>query len=975
MLSRKIVTLLILVFSVSISKAQIDYSKDQKKWVDSVYQTLDLDEKIGQLFMLRAYSKNDANETAKILSIIQKHKIGGLCFFQGNPEEQINVTNLYQANSDIPLLMAIDGEWGLGMRFPSDAISFPRQLALGAIQDQNKIYEMGREIALHCKKMGIHVNFGPVVDVNNNVNNPVINDRSFGEDKFNVSSRAYTYIKGMQDEGVIACAKHFPGHGDTDVDSHLDLPIIRHSKERLYDIELFPFKNLSKKGVESMMVAHLNVPAFDDRKNRPTTLSRNVVNGILREEFDYNGLVFTDALDMKGVSKFFPSGLAEAEALLAGNDVLLLSEDVEKGIIAIKKYITEGKISEKQLNESVKRILKAKAKTGAYKREKLDPEAILEFINRPKAQSIKSSLIEESLTLVNNKNGNIPISDVNGKMATLAFGVNGKTKFHERLDSYAKFNHYYYKNKLVGKEKNGLIRNLKYYNKIIVSFNDMSKYASKDFGIKKEYLDFLKLLPEDRLIIVLFGSPYSLKFFDDETILVAYSDDEMTQDITAQALFGVSNIRGKLPVTASVKYKLGDGIYSAAIGRIGYCPPEKVGMNSKVLDEIGNIANEMISRRAAPGCQVVVAKDGYIVYEKAYGNFEYNQNHHVSVSDIYDMASVTKILASTIGVMKLESEGKINIDLPIKSYVPEADTSNKANISLRAMMTHHGRLKPWIPFYRSTVSDNKRYPKPLDNYYASTLSSLFSIPVSKKLFLRSDFRDSIWSQILGSELRDSSDYRYSDLGFYFACKSVENITGQPFNKYLDENFYSPMGLFRTGFKPLERFPESIIAPSENDNYFRLQKLQGTVHDMGAAMLGGVSGHAGLFSNGREIAILMQMLLNKGYYGGQQYISKEVVKKYTSRYAGSTRRGIGFDMKELDTLKTLNMCEEASDNTFGHLGFTGTVTFADPDRGLIYVFLSNRTFPSMDNKTFNRLDIRPRIQSKIYESMGIHKERA
>ncbi len=973
---KKVVLTLYVLSIGTLLCAQLNYTENQKKWVDSVFHTLTLDQKIGQLFMVRAYSKKNKKETQAILELIKKHQIGGLCFFQGNPEEQVRVTNLYQQKSNIPLLIAIDAEWGLGMRFPNDALSFPRQLALGAIQDQNTIYEMGREIARHCKRMGIHMNFAPVVDVNNNINNPVINDRSFGENKYNVISQAYAYQKGLHDEGVIACLKHFPGHGDTDVDSHYDLPVINHNIDRLYNIELFPFKNLINRGTESVMVAHLHIPALDQRPNRPTTLSRNAVNDLLRDTLDFNGLIVTDALDMKGVAKYFKNGEAEAEALFAGNDILLLSENVELGISKIKEYISNGTISNDQIDQSVLRILKAKAQTILNQPKILDETEVSRYLNRNEAISIKTDLIQSSLTLLNNHHNKVPIVDVNRKYATLAFGTSTITPFQRRLDSYISPHHYFQKDNFSPHKRKTLLRRLNKYDKVIVSFHDMSKYASKKFGINDEHLSFLESIPSEKLIIVIFGSPYSLKRFGNQTILVAYHDDELTQDITAQSLLGVNSIKGKLPISASDLYKIGDGVYAASIGRLGYCPPEKVGMNTQKLDEIEGIVNEMIDSRAAPGCQVLVAKDGNIVYEKAFGKFEYNNYEKVSTNSLYDLASLTKILATTISIMKLDSEKNINIDLPISVYLPEADTSNKANLTVRSMLAHHARLRPWIPFYSSTMNDKKKNPKPLKEYYSEYLTQNFSIPVAQRLFMRSDYRDTIWKEILASELLDNNnEYRYSDLGFYMMKKIVENKSGISFQRFVDSRFYIPMGLKYLGFNPLFRFPITDIAPSEHDMYFRNQIIRGTVHDMGAAMLGGVSGHAGLFGNARDVAIIMQMLLNNGYYGGQQYIDKDIVKKYTSKYFLSTRRGLGFDMKETDTLKTINMCELASPQTFGHLGFTGTVTFADPKHNLIYVFLSNRTFPSMENKKFNKLDIRPRIQCKIYESLGIAKEGA
>ncbi len=365
--------------------------------------------------MVRAYSKSDNADVEAVKAEILKNKVGGICFFQGSPKRQAELTNIYQSLAKTPLLISIDGEWGLGMRFPEGAISFPRQLTLGAIQDNSLIEEFGFEVATELKRLGIHVNFAPVVDVNNNSKNPVINDRSFGEDKFNVSAKALAYMNGMQQNGILACAKHFPGHGDTETDSHFDLPTIHHDRARLENIEFFPFRTLSNSGLASMMVAHLNLPAIDDRSNRPTTLSKFAITDILRQDFGFQGLIFTDALEMKALTKHFPAGIAEAEAFMAGNDVLLLSENVDAAINKIKQYLNEGKITIEMVNASVKRILQAKYKAGLNNRTFINTEKVIEEVNSNRAYALKSKLIEKSITLVTDNKDLVPISVIQGE--------------------------------------------------------------------------------------------------------------------------------------------------------------------------------------------------------------------------------------------------------------------------------------------------------------------------------------------------------------------------------------------------------------------------------------------------------------------------------------------------------------------------------------------------------------------------------
>jgi beta-glucosidase-like glycosyl hydrolase/CubicO group peptidase (beta-lactamase class C family) len=954
-----------------LSLGSLDAQTDSDKWVDGVFNNLTLEEKIGQLFTIRASAKVNEREAKKVLSYIDKYKVGGICFFQGSPTQLTVLNNRYQKNSKVPILTSIDGEWGLGMRYPNQSISFPRALTLGAIQDNNLIYEMGTHIADHCKRVGIHVNFAPVVDVNNNPNNPVINNRSFGEDKYNVAAKSYAYMKGLQENGVMACAKHFPGHGDTDTDSHYDLPIISHDRNRLDSVELMPFRSLIKQGIGSVMVAHLSIPAFDNRPNRPTTLSHNAVTNILRKEMSFGGLIFTDAMEMKGVTKHFKPGDADKEAFKAGNDIILLPENLKAGIESIKKGILDGTIPRERLDNSVKRILRAKYTLGLNSWKPLDQNNVETDINDNNSIALKEKLIENAITLASDEDEIVPIRKLNDmKFSSISVGTKFKTPMQTQLDFYVTTKHNQLPRLSSTRERQQIGDKVKDSDYVIVGIHDMSKYASKDFGLNLENIAFLKELEKDKkLIIILFGSPYSLKFFDDfSNVIVAYEDDEISQNLAAQSIFGAFTIKGRLPVTASSKYKYGGGEYRESLGRFGYSIPERVGMSSSVLVGIDTIVNEMITTKAAPGCQILAAKGGKIVFQKSYGNFVYDRARPVDNNDIYDVASVTKVCASTISLMKLYDEGKFDINATIDRYIPETDTCSKGDINIEATLAHHAQLAGWIPFYKNTVNTSKNNPQPLEKYYSKTLKPGFSIPVADNLFLRTDMRDSIWSRINGSKLREKKGYRYSDLAFYFMHKSIKNISGLSLNEYAAKNFYEPMGLRRTGYLPLAKHPREEIAPSEHDRYFRRQTIKGHVHDMGAAMLGGVSGHAGLFSNAGELAVIFQMMLNGGSYGGVQYLEPETVKLFTTRYPESTRRGIGWDMKELNPNKSLNMSKLASASTFGHLGFTGVAAFADPEEDLIFIFVANRTYPSMKNLRFSRENYRPRVQSQIYRSL-------
>ncbi|WP_235297955.1 glycoside hydrolase family 3 N-terminal domain-containing protein [Portibacter marinus] len=941
-------------------------------WALAELEKMTIEEKIGQLFMIRAHSDKGPDHIAEVERYIRNYKVGGLCFFQGTPEKQAQLTNQYQELSDRPLLIGIDGEWGLGMRFPRHSISYPRQLALGAIQDNRLIYDMGAEVARQMKRIGIHVNFAPVADVNNNSENPVINDRSFGENPSNVASKSFAYMKGMQDHGLMACAKHFPGHGDTNTDSHHDLPVIPHGKDRLDSVELMPFKLLTEKGIESVMVAHLHVPALDSTENVPSSLSYRTTTGYLRDSFDFQGLIFTDGLEMQGVRKNFPPGEMEVIAFLAGNDVMLLPPDLPKAFSTIKKRVDDGTITITRLNQSVKRILEAKYRYGLQEKPKIVLNGIKADIESKAAQNLKKRLIEKTITLVRDEDNLLPLqTNPGGRIAILNIGSEGKTRFQSVLAENVEVTTLNVDAEISDEKIQEVVSKLKNYDQVIAGIYGMNKYASRKFGIQLSTMKLLSRLQDDtNLIINVFGSPYALKFFDNfKTIMVSYDDDHLNQEASAKAMLGELHIDGKLPVSAGRTFKYWDGLERRAAMTLGYSTPEKVGISPDTLERIQDIVDEMIRTRAAPGCQILIAKDGQIVYNKSFGYHTYDKKNPVKNSDLYDLASVTKIAAATIAVMKLNDEGKINVGNKLSRYVTQLDTTDKKDLKIMDIMAHHAGLVGWIPFYRQTVSKD-RVPKPLVQYYATDMDSDHRVPVADRLYMRNDFVDSMWVQIYSSKLRSNNNYRYSDLGFYLLSQAVSNVTGKRFDQYMEDEFYKPLGLQRTLFNPLTRYPKDQVVPSEDDAYFRLQTVHGHVHDMGSAMLGGISGHAGLFSNAHDLAVIMQMLLNGGYYGGRQYIKPETIKLFTTRHPRSSRRGIGFDMKDLNKEDNLNVSEKCSSKAFGHTGFTGTYAFADPDYNLVFIMLANRTYPSMNNKKYIRGNYRERIHTVVYNAMGV-----
>ncbi len=965
----KVIFFITLSIFYSSSNAQ---PKDADAWVDSVFNSLTPKEKLGQLFMIRAHSDLGQDHIDEVKRQIQEYAVGSLCFFQGTPAKQVKLTNEYQALAKTPMMIAMDAEWGLGMRFKENAFSYPRQLTLGAVQDNRLIFEMGKDIGRQMKRIGVHINFAPVVDINNNPLNPVINDRSFGEDRYNVTAKSYMYMRGMQLEGTMACAKHFPGHGDTDVDSHFDLPVINHSMSRLDSIELYPFKALASRGIMSIMVAHLHVPTLDPTPNLPTTLSSKTILTILRDSLNFDGLIFTDAMEMKGVTKHYTEGEVEAKALLAGNDVLVLPQNIDASIKYIEQYLQKGIIKQEDIDLKVRKILHAKYQLKLTSTPKIPIRNLEKDLFDPTSTVLKSKLYEKATTLLKNENNLIPLRHLDLiKMASLSIGVNQKTPFQQRLDSYLKGPYYVAPKEIPENQKNELIEKLSAKDIVIISLHDMSKYAQKDFGVTASTRELISEISQStKVILVLFGSPYSAKFFErgPAALVCAYQEEDMVQDIVGQQIFGALSFQGRLPITTSKSLPFNKGILTQNLMRLGFSIPEQVGLISDSLENMNKIVDQMIIDRAAPGCQILVVKDGRIIFDRAYGHHEYNAKKKTAPNHLYDLASITKVAATTVAIMKLVSDQKIDIKSRLDTYLPELENTNKGAITIEDAMAHHGGFIGWIPFYKETITGSFRSPRPDPKLYRNIRSGPFDIEVANKLFLKSSYQDTIWKRIYESDLRSTRGYRYSDLGFYLLSKLIENVSGKTLDQYCEENFYRPMNLSRIRFNPYKTYPLAEIVPTENDTYFRRQKIQGYVHDMGAAMLGGISGHAGLFSNAHDLAVLMQMLLNEGYYGGVQYIDSDVISKFTTRYIYSSRRGIGFDMKELDASKTVNVSEKASILLFGHTGFTGTCVWADPMSKLIFIFLSNRTFPNMNNNKLYKENYRLRLQSMVYEAI-------
>ena len=946
------------------------FLEKESPWADSVFSTLTPRQRIAQLFMVAAYSNKGQSHVNEISNLIKEHHIGGLIFFQGGPSREAILTNKYQALSQVPLMISIDGEWGLSMRLDS-TVKFPKQMTLGAIRNDSLIYQMGKEIAEQCKRIGIHVNLAPVVDVNNNPDNPVINYRSFGQNKYNVARKGLMYMKGMQDAGVMANAKHFPGHGDTDTDSHKALPIIKHSKARIDSIELYPFKVMMKAGLGSVMVAHLYIPALDSTPNTATTLSPKVVNGLLKNELGFKGLAFTDALNMKGVSSFYAPGEVDLKALLAGNDVLLFAEDVPKAISFIENAVKEGKITQKEIDKRCLKILKAKAWLGLDSIQPISLNNLHNDLNNTKAEVINKSLYSKSLTVIKNSNSLIPLKRLDTtKVASISIGFKSSKDFTKTLDKYTKVAHFSLSDNPTADDLAYTLRKLEDYTTVLVALGGMNQRPYRDFGINNSIANFISDLSQRKNVALsIFGNPYAIKkqpkLAEAQSIVIAYEDRTYTQDFVAQLMFGGIAADGILPVSVSKEFSEGTSIVIPKM-RLGFHSPEEMNIKIDYLNRIDSIVNASIVNGVFPGCQIVAAKNGKVFLNKSYGHFTYENKQEVDENTIYDLASITKIVASTSILMHMQDEGLIDLDKPLKTYLPDlVDSTAYAYLTLKEMLTHQAGLTPWIPFYVRTLKIGQPNPE----IYSKAKTATHNAQVAENMWISSSYKDSIFKRILETPVSPQKKYKYSDVGYYFIKEIIEQKMGKPMNEVLDSLFIHSMGLDKMGYLPLSQHKKNEIAPTENDQSFRMQLIHGYVHDQGAAMMNGIGGHAGVFSNAIDLAAYMQMLSNYGEYGGERYLSEKTVKQYTSSpfLATGNRRGIGFDkpVREGGSGPTCSLCASAS--SFGHSGFTGTLTWADPEKDLVYVFLSNRVYPDATNFKIVKDGVRTQIQQILYDA--------
>ena len=944
-------------------------------WVDSVMKTLTIDQQIAQCIWIAGYSNMDVSHEVEVSDIIRKYGVGGIVFFQGTAAKQAELTNYYQKISKVPLLISLDAEWGLGMRI-ENVEKFPYQMTLGAIQNDSLIYQFGKAVASQFKRLGIQVNFAPVLDINVNAQNPVINYRSFGENREKVTSKSIMYMKGLQDNGILATGKHFPGHGDTNVDSHLDLPLITHSRTRLDSVELYPFRKLIGEGIGSIMVAHLNLPSLDTTTGLPSTLSHVIINNLLKNELGFRGLVVTDAMMMKAVTKFFKPGEADAKALEAGNDVAEFVTDIEATIRETKNYISLKKLTVDDISIKCRKVLALKYWSGLNKPLIINKDNIDKELSPMTSKALIRELYANAITVLNNNQDILPVKNLqNIKIATIAINRINLSSFQKIIEKYHPADHYFI-DPSDSAACNKLLKKLSDYDIVIAGVFGLDQRPNLGFGIKPGLNNFLeKLIVNNKTIITWFGNPYGidkLKILRNANgLILAYQENEYTEDLSAQLVFGGIGARGLLPVTINDKWPSDFGIITPGNIRLQYGIPESVGMSSEILNtKIDSIVDAGLTAKAFPGCVVMAARKGVVVFQKAYGFQTYDNRVSVREDDLYDLASITKISSTLAGLMLLNTEGKFSPDETLGFYLPDFKRTNKGNIVMRDFLTHQAGLTPYIPFWKETIKKNGKFRRNIFDYQ---YDKKYSLEVAQGLYINKNYRKKMFNEIKKSPLGEKK-YVYSDLTFIIAPEIIERLTGQKWYDFVADSIYKKIGAVEMGFNPYKKFPMSRIVPTEYDSLFRKQSLHGTVHDEAAAMLGGISGHAGLFSTANDLMKLMELYRRMGEYGGEQLIGKDVIKEYTRVQfpENNNRRGLGFDKPLLNnselSQKDSYPTKSASPSSFGHSGYTGTFVWVDPAYDITYVFLCNRVYPTRKNEALSDLNIRSEILQSIYDSI-------
>ncbi len=937
-------------------------------WAEARLRAMTLEEKVSQLFIAPAYGtykSADDPDYEELIRLVEHFGIGGIIAFQGTPMTQAVLLNDLQRRAEVPLLVSQDMEWGAGMRVEG-ATSFPRAMAVGATRNEAYARAIGYATAREARALGVQQVYAPVADVNNNPQNPIINVRSFGEAPELVAHMAAAAVRGLRAGGALATVKHFPGHGDTNVDSHIGLPSLPFTRARLDTLELVPFRAALVAGAPSVMTAHLALPRLTDERGVPASLSPRVSRGILRDDLNFDGLIVTDALNMGGVTEHFGSGEIAVRALEAGADVLLMSEDPYAARAAILRAIEQGRLTEARIDRSVRRLLRAKAWAGHDQRRLVDLDALRHHVGTRPHQALAEAVARDALTLLRNENAALPIFADSLRLLSIALTDDADAQsgaaFVDQLRQYhpaARVEQLALDPDMPAADYRAARRAADAADVLLVPAFISVRAWSGRINLPERHRAFLGALAETGkpVVLVAFGNPYLARGLEPQpdAYLAAYGSAPRTQRAAADALLGRSAISGTLPVTIPGTYAYGEGIHLPQIApRHGLA--ETVGLSSRRLDRIDSLMRASIDEGAFPGAALAVGRGGAIVKQKGYGYYTYEAEQPVTPHVRYDLASLTKVVATTTAVMQLYEEGLLDLDAPVARYVPAFAQNGKGGITIRHLLTHSSGLIPFRRFHRMPGIET---------------------------------RQDVLDAVLAEELQypPGTQTAYSDLGFITLMLVVEAVSRMDFAAYAEQRIFEPLGMDDTGFRPVAPMtparagvgaratparaevplapasavvPDSLIVPTEIDRTFRERLVQGAVHDEAAYLMGGVSGHAGLFSTARDLATFAYMLAHEGRIYGKPFLLPETVRLFTTRVddlgEDESTRALGWDTKSMEGYSSAG--QHFGPNSFGHTGFTGTSLWIDPDQQLFAILLTNRVHPTRENSKLSA--VRPRL---------------
>ena len=957
-------------------------SPEARAWADSVYATLTERQRVAQLMCPKVVTTRGANTLAQVRSLVKNEGVGALLFTEGTAAEHAEAINLAQELARVPILITADGEWGPAMRV-SDIASFPRNMALGAISNDSLIYDYGRETARQCLALGMTVNFAPVADVNSNPRNPVIGSRAFGDDPDNVTRKVCAYSRGLEDGGMQSVAKHFPGHGDTESDSHKTLPYVGRSMEELEQVELVPFRGYVNSGLSGVMVGHISVPAID-KSGIATSLSPKTYD-LLRKKLGFQGLIYTDAMGMKGAAD--PKGRNNAlMALRAGADVIECS-NAHTDIAAIMAALKSGKLKRSVIEDRCKRVLAYKYALGLTRPYTVDAGQARAIGNDATADAVNRNLVAASMTCLVNRDNLLPLRDLDERsIAVVCLGKPADNAFPAYCRRYARCTVFNAPN---GALTAAQLKQIKKYNTVIIG-------AFNHKAATKTAFNTLTKLPG--AVGVLFNGPLrDTSFLSPSTkcqaVIEAYDNTALAGEYAAQAVFGGIRTDGRTPVAIPGIAESGDGIVLPKT-RLGYTTPAARGYGAWLTDSIDSICNDIIARGGTPGIQVIVAKGNDIIVDGAYGKLDKN-GPEVNNETMYDLASVSKALGTLPGIMMAVDSGYMDIDTPISQYIPGMRRDDKKDLLVKEFLFHETGMPPAISPYdivfdTTTFKGRLITPKKdadhptwimpdawghkdakLRKDLVSTVrTETFDRPIARGMWGSQATTDTLMNIIYGQKLRANKNYRYSCLNFCLLKDAEERATGVPHDKWADTRLWEPLGAWSITYNPADNgFDVSNIAPTEVDTYLRRQHLQGYVHDETAAFLGGVSGNAGLFANAGDLAKICRMWLNGGTYGGDTLMSPGVVKLFTTTKSPTCHRGLGFDKPNTERPEWSSTIEEAGPQVYGHTGYTGPVFWVDPKNDIIFIFLTNRVNPTRDSKIFNASGVRGKLFRQVLRALA------